>query len=260
MTAHPFPSQAPRLTISDGVARIILQRPAHRNRIHSEDLALLYEMIGKLNADRSVRVVVLSAEVLDDKPIFCAGFNIQDFDAGPPPVSFDEVTRAIERMRPVTICALNGTAYGGGVDLVLGCDLILAAEGVALRVTAAKLGIYYHGAGLRRFISRAGVGLANQIFLTAEPIAAATLLDVGCFSKVLPPAELDAHVDQLARHITTLAPLAVEAMKQTLAELSRDEYDAAQSTTRGELVMASEDFAEGRRAFAERRAPVWKGC
>ncbi|MDB5900153.1 MAG: hypothetical protein JWP41_3755 [Ramlibacter sp.] len=249
----------PRFEVEGGVARITLARPAHRNRLHNEDLALLAELFGRIDADRSIRVLVLSAEVLAERPVFSAGYNTGEFEGEPPKVNFEHVVEALERLRPVTLCALNGSVYGGATDIVLACDLAVAADSIEMRMPAAALGLHYYGSGLVRYVSRLGVSAAKRAFLTAQPLDAHTLLRIGYVQELLPAAELAAHVDRLARSVAALAPLALESLKQSLNELARGDVDRERMDERQRSTMASADFAEGRQAFKERRPPVWKG-
>ncbi|MBU1361751.1 MAG: enoyl-CoA hydratase/isomerase family protein [Gammaproteobacteria bacterium] len=248
----------PHFEVQGAVARITLARPAHRNRLHNEDLAALMALFERIDGDTSIRAVVLGAQVLPQRPVFSAGFNATEFDDAPGAVSFEQVVDALERLRPVTICALNGSVYGGATDFVLACDLALGAEGIEMRMPAAKLGLHYYPSGLSRYVSRLGVNVAKRAFLTAEPLDAATLLRVGYLQELVPAADLPARVDRLAEAVSQLAPLAVEALKRSLNDLARGEFDLAPLDARQRASMESEDFAEGRRAFAEKRAPVWK--
>lgn len=256
----PVPeSRPPQLQVAQGVARITLRRPAHRNRLHNEDLAFLMDAFARVDADPAVRVLVLDAEVLAQRPVFSAGYNIGDFQGGPPPVPFEDVVDALERVRPVTLCVLEGSVYGGATDIVLASDIALAAEGIEMRMPAAALGIHYYPSGLRRYVSRLGVAAAKRAFLTAEALDAQTLLRIGYVQELLPRAALQARVDALAAHIASLAPLALEGLKQSLNELARGEWDPDRLRERGARTMASEDFAEAQRAFQEKRRPQWKG-
>lgn len=253
------PLQTPRYEAADGIARITLQRPAHRNRLHNEDLATLLELFRRIDADPAIRVVVLSADVLEERPVFSAGYHTGEFDGPPAEVKFEDVVQALERLRPVTICALSGSVYGGATDFVLACDLAIGIEGMEMRMPAAALGLHYYASGLVRYVSRLGVSAAKRAFLTAQPLDAPTLLRIGYLHEVVPRYQLEAHVTALARQVAGLAPLAAQALKQSLNELARGDYDLQRLREREQLTMASEDFAEGRRAFQERRPPVWKG-
>jgi enoyl-CoA hydratase/carnithine racemase len=252
-------SRPPQLEVAQGVARLTLRRPAHRNRLHNEDLAFLMESFRRIDADPSLRVLVLDAHVLPERPVFSAGYNIGDFQAGPPPVPFEDVVDALERLRVVTLCVLEGSVYGGATDFVLACDLAIAAEGIEMRMPAAALGMHYYASGLRRYVSRLGVNFAKRAFLTAEAIDAQTLLRVGYVQELVPRAALPARVDALAAQVASLAPLALEGLKQSLNELGRGESDVQQLRERAQRTMASEDFAEAQRAFADKRRPQWQG-
>ena len=252
-----LPDQPPRFDVADGVARITLRRPAHRNRLHNEDLRLLRDLFGRIDADRSIRVVVFGAEVLPDRPVFSAGYHTGEFDGPPPDVSFEAVVDALEALRPVTICALAGSVYGGATDLVLACDLAIGIDGMEMRMPAAALGLHYYPSGLRRYVSRLGVSAAKRAFLTAAALDADTLLRIGYLQELVALALLDARVDALARQVAGLAPIAVQSLKASLTEIGRGDYDLERLRARERRTMESADFAEGRRAFAERRAPRW---
>lgn len=252
-------SAPPSLHIEGGLARITLQRPQHRNRLQNEDLAALMAAFERIEADHSVRVVVLSAVVLPERPVFSAGYNVEDFDAAAPSVDFEQVVQALERLRPVTLCALNGSVYGGATDLVLACDIALGAEGIVVRMPAAALGLHYYPSGLVRYVSRLGVSAAKRLFLTAQPVDDAALLRMGYVQELVPAALLQERVAQLAQQVAGLAPLALTTLKHSLNELARGEFDLGRLQARAQATRESDDFAEGRRAMAERRSPVWKG-
>lgn len=252
-------SQPPSLTLDAGVARITLRRPQHRNRLHNEDLAFLMQSFQRIDQDPGVRVLVLQAQVLPERPVFSAGYHTGEFDQGPPAVAFEDVVEALERLRVVSICALSGSVYGGATDLVLACDLALGAAGLEMRMPAAALGLHYYPSGLRRYVSRLGVSVAKRAFLSAEALDSETLLRVGYLQEVLPREAFAARVDALAAQVAGLAPLALQTLKLSLTELGRGEFDLERLRERSQFTMDSEDFAEGREAFAQRRAPVWKG-
>ena len=254
-------SAPPSLHIEGGLARITLQRPQHRNRLQNEDLAALMAAFERIEADHSVRVVVLSAVVLPERPVFSAGYHLgafrEDGETGPMP--FETVPDALASTRPLTLCALPGSVYGGATDLVLACDIALGAEGIVVRMPAAALGLHYYPSGLVRYVSRLGVSAAKRLFLTAQPVDDAALLRMGYVQELLPAALLQERVAQLAQQVASLAPLALTTLKHSLNELARGEFDLGRLQARAQATRESEDFAEGRRAMAERRSPVWKG-
>lgn len=252
-------SGAPRLHVDGAVARITLARPEHRNRIHYEDLVTLHDYLASLDADLDIRAVVLAAEVLERRPVFSAGAHIGQFDSGKPEITLEQLMLELEDLRPVTICALNGSVYGGASDFPLACDLAIGAEGIQMRVPAAAIGLHYHGSGLTRYVSRIGVAATKMAFLTATSLDAETLLRVGFVQELVPSEQVLPRAEELARHVAGLAPLAVASMKASLNEIARGQADPGTLDARMDQLMQTEDFVEGRRAFAERRAPNWKG-
>jgi 1,4-dihydroxy-2-naphthoyl-CoA synthase len=251
----------PVLTVQDGVAVITLNRPAQRNRLENEDLAALLVLFSQINQDPSVRVLVLTANTQDQaQPVFCAGYDIGGFnEAGHGAMAFEKVPQALAELRPVTICALNGSVYGGATDLVLACDLRIALQGVQWRMPAAALGLHYYPSGLRRYVSLFGEQAAKRAFLTARPFSIEQLQALGLFEAVCSVQDWQATLQDLIDDIVKLAPLAVQETKRSIREIASGEYHLGRLQAREALTSQSEDFAEGRAAFTERRTPVFKG-
>ena len=120
MSTLANPSSPPTLHIADGVATITLSRPAQRNRLENADLGLLLQYFDQINQDMSVKVAVLTANTQGHpKPVFCAGYDIGGFsDADHGSTAFERVPEALNQLRPITVCALNGSIYGGATDLL----------------------------------------------------------------------------------------------------------------------------------------------
>jgi enoyl-CoA hydratase/carnithine racemase len=258
---EPVTPSTPRLLIKDGVATIVLNRPAQRNRLEDADLHALLHLFEQLDADASVRVVVLTANTAGQpKPVFCAGYHIGGFDGDAHDAHlFEKIPDALASLRPVTVCALNGSVYGGATDLVLACDLRVALDGIEFRMPATALGLHYYPSGLQRYVARLGLSGAKRAFLTARPFSAAQLAQLGCLEEVAGPDRFDQAVGGLVREIATLAPLAVQATKQSLNEIAGGVVDMPGLRAREALTAQSADFAEGRAAFAERRVPSFVG-
>lgn len=255
------PSSVPLLSVEAGVATITLNRPAHRNRLEDEDLRSLLRCFGQLDADPQVRVVVLTANTRGQpRPVFCSGYHIGSFSAdGKDPTMFEKVADALAALRPVTVCALNGSAYGGATDLVLACDLRIGLAGIEFRMPATALGLHYYPSGLQRFVARLGVSGAKRAFLTARPFTAAMLMNLGCLEELVEAPAFDASVARLVAEVAGLAPLAAQATKQSLNEIAAGQANLEAMRAREALTARSRDFAEGRRAFQEKRKPIFTG-
>jgi enoyl-CoA hydratase/carnithine racemase len=260
--AHPAPEGPPTLEREGAVATLRLRRPSRRNSIGDDDLAVLRRHLAAVDADPSLRVLRLAAAPAGGaRPVFSAGYDVGGFDraADAGPAGFEQLCDALEALRPVTVCALGGSVYGGATDLVLACDLRVARAGIEWRMPAAALGLHYYAGGLRRYVARLGVDGAKRAFLAGRALTADELDRLGLFEAVAPAADFDAAVDDLVRRVAALAPLAAAATKRSLNEIAAGRADPAALREREALTQASADFAEGRVAFAERRAPRFSG-
>lgn len=252
---------APRLSVDGCVATVTLNRPAHRNRLEAGDLNTLLDQFERVNADPAIRVLVLTALTQGQgRPVFCAGYHIGSFDdQDSDPRLFERVANALAALRPVTVCALNGSVYGGATDLMLACDLVIGLTGIEFRMPATALGLHYYPAGLQRYVARLGLSGAKRAFLSARPFTAEMLWQAGCLEALVAPEDFDATVNQLVKELVALAPLAVQATKQSLNEIAAGVTDLAAMRAREALTSASADFAEGRQAFQEKRLPRFSG-
>ena len=146
----------PTLTVAGSIATIQLNRPAVHNRMEPEDLAEFSTLLGAVEADPALRVLVVTAT----SKSFSSGFNIGKMDGqqGRGGVgSFEELTDRLERLTLPTVAALNGSVYGGSTDLALACDFRIGVLGMVLVMPAAKLGLHYYEGGLRRYVARLGM-------------------------------------------------------------------------------------------------------
>jgi enoyl-CoA hydratase/carnithine racemase len=252
---------APILQIAGGIATITLNRPAQRNRLENEDLQTLLAQFAQVNDDASVRVLILTANTQGQpKPVFCAGYDIGGFDTqGNGANAFEEVPEALAVLRPITICALNGSVYGGATDIVLACDLRVGLEGIEWRMPATAIGLHYYPSGLQRYIQRMGIAASKRAFLTARPFTWDQLDKLGLFEVFVKAENFDQTLEELSQDVLALAPMAAEATKKSLNEIENGQVNEALLRSRVTMTSQSEDFLEGRQAFAERRKPVFKG-
>ncbi|HMS04765.1 MAG TPA: enoyl-CoA hydratase/isomerase family protein [Burkholderiaceae bacterium] len=262
----PVSESPPTLSRDGAVATLRLNRPGRRNSLRDEDLRTLLALIGEVNDDTRIRVLVLTGQTHGQRrPVFCAGYDVGGFDddasasqGGSGRLPFEQVPDALEVARPVTVCALNGSVYGGATDLVLACDLRVALAGSEWRMPAAALGLHYYPSGLRRYVSRLGVNLAQRLFLTGQAMGVETIdARAALFAAVAPADTFDAAVDEIVHAAAALAPLAAESTKQSLHEMAAGQFHWAALREREALTTASADFAEGRAAMAAKRPPVF---
>ena len=242
-----------------GRATITLNRPRHLNRLHREDLLALQAQLLEVAADRALRVVVLTGR----GRAFCAGFNLQELEqqgaADSDPQLFEHTVDALEALPVPTIARLNGGVFGGATDLALACDFRVGVQGMELRMPAARLGLHYYASGLQRYVSRLGLSAAKRLFLLAETVPAAELLQLGYLDQLAAPDALDATVDALAQSLLAGAPLALRGMKLSLNEIARGARQPSQLRLRERECAESADLQEGLAAFAARRSPRFEG-
>ena len=252
---------SPTLTIDGATATLTLRRPSLRNSLTDDDLHTLLAHFDALNRNTAVQVVVVRADTTGQKQaVFSAGYNVGGFDNDPmAPLFFEKIPEALEHLRPVTICALNGSVYGGATDLVLACDFTVAQRGMSWRMPACALGLHYYPSGLRRYVSRFGLQASKRAFLLGQSIPFQDLEKLELFEALVEADAFDATLQKLVNTLSSMAPLALAATKKSLNEIAAGLYSEPALKERSRHSVYSQDFVEGRAAFAERRAPKFTG-
>lgn len=252
---------SPLLDITGSVATLTLRRPSQRNSLTDDDLNTLLAHFEAIHQNTLVHAVVLRADTSDQKQaVFSAGYNVGGFDNDPmAPLFFEKIPEALERLRPVTICALNGSVYGGATDLVLACDFTVAQRGFTWRMPAAALGLHYYPSGLRRYVNRLGLQMSKRAFLLGQPMPYEALNELGVFEALVDADDFESTIQHVVSTLTHMAPLALAQTKKSLNEIAAGLYSEPALKERSRHSVYSQDFAEGRVAFAERRAPKFTG-
>jgi enoyl-CoA hydratase/carnithine racemase len=252
---------SPLLDIVGSVATLTLRRPSLRNSLTDDDLNTLLAHFDTINHHTAVQVAVLRSDTSGQKQaVFSAGYNVGGFDNNPmAPLFFEKVPVALERLRPVTICALNGSVYGGATDLVLACDFTVAQRGYTWRMPAAALGLHYYPSGLRRYVSRLGLQMSKRAFFLGQSMPYEELGKHGVFEALVEANAFEGTVQNLIDILNNMAPLALAQTKKSLNEIAAGLYNEPALKERSRESVHSQDFVEGRAAFAERRAPKFTG-
>jgi enoyl-CoA hydratase/carnithine racemase len=259
-------STAVLFEVSEGVATITLNRPDQLNAINAELGAGLIDALRQVRARDDIRVAILTG----NGRAFCAGADLRGRAGGPAAASgvaslfrTDDAVgfHEFDPKKPI-IGAVNGYCLGGGFEIALSCDLLIASDAAQFGLPEITLGFFpLAGApvNLPRSISRV---MANDLLFTGERINAATAYAFGIVSRVAPAVELLPTARAMAEKIAGYAPLAVRAMHELVRRQGNMPLGEAQrlASTMRWAIGQTEDAKEGPRAFAEKRAPVFKGA
>jgi enoyl-CoA hydratase len=243
----------------DDVLLVTLNRPDQRNAVDGALARGVAAALDTLDATPALRVGVLTGAGRG----FCAGMDLKAFVQGERAYAGDRgFAGIVERpSRKPLIAAIEGFAVAGGLEIALACDLIVAARGARLGIPEVKRGLVAAAGGLLRLPQRIPYHLAMELTLTGEPIAAERAAQVGLVNRLAEPGEALAVALGLAAEIAANGPLATAASKRILAEApgwpQAEQWARQREIT--DPVLDSADAHEGSVAFAEKRAPVWRG-
>jgi crotonobetainyl-CoA hydratase len=258
-------SEIVRTSIDDGVLTITLDRPK-ANAIDVPTSHALYAAFRRLQDEPALRVAILTGS----GRFFSAGWDLsaategEAIDAHHGPGGFAGLTEFFSLDKPV-IAAVNGLAVGGGFELALAADLIVAAQSAEFALTEVRLGMIADSGGVLRLPRRLPRAIATEMLLTGRRMGAAEAARWGLVNQVVAADQLLVAASALARQIVAAAPLAVAALKQVLRATEAQTVEDAYRTLRGgglpayTAMLKSDDAQEGPRAFAEKRPAVWRG-
>ena len=238
---------------------LTINRPEARNAINLATATALSAALDDIEADDDVRVVILTAA--GDKA-FSAGMDLKAFASGEFPITEKGFGGITKRDFPkALIAACNGSALAGGCEIMLSCDLVVAADHAKFGIPEVARGLVAGAGGLIRLPKRIPRAIALELALTGEPIDAQRALQIGLVNRVVPGDQLMTEAMALAERIAKNAPMAVRLSKQVMkqaAELTDDEGWVVNDAVFGEIGRSS-DAMEGAIAFAEKREPNWTG-
>jgi enoyl-CoA hydratase/carnithine racemase len=237
---HHAPDGAPLFAIHNNVAEIRLDRLGHHNRIDPDDLPLLMEYLATVRLSGQCRALVITGT---GTKTFSSGYTlsaiVERLDS-----RFEQFLDAVEDCPVPTICALNGSVYGGATDLALCCDFRIGVTDARMFMPAARIGLHYYPGGMRRYVTALGVTNAKRLFLTGMTIDATEMLRIGFLTDLVAPDALRERVSDYVGAILECEPGVVTSMKQQLNRIGAGDSDACISRTAYEGSLTSTALRE----------------
>lgn len=246
---------------SDGVALLRINRPDVLNALSMSVRAMLADIVTRLDADPGVRAIVITG----NEKAFAAGADLSELRTRTVHDTNFRSSRAaweaMESCRKPLIAAVNGFALGGGCELALHCDIIIAGEGARFGLPEVKVGIMPGAGGTQRLLRAAGKFKAMRYLLTGDFIPGPEAAAMGLVSEAVADADVLAHALNIAAKVAALPPLSVDAIKEVVSLGADASLEAALVLERKafQLLFATEDRDEGIAAFLEKRRPQFKG-
>jgi enoyl-CoA hydratase/carnithine racemase len=230
----------PNLNTDGPRATITLCRPAEHNRIDPDDIEVLQGYLEHVTASPEIRVLVITGT---GERTFSSGYTIQAIRDRLDD-RFERLLDTLESLPLPVICALNGSVYGGAIDLALCCDFRLGVRGSRMLMPASKFGLHYYPGGIRRYVTRLGLSAAKRLFLTALPVDAGEMLRMGFLTELVEANALDTEVARYAGAIVACVPEVVVSMKRFLNQTADGNIDIGAQRAAYEKFLASTELAD----------------
>jgi enoyl-CoA hydratase/carnithine racemase len=266
MTAYLATTERVKTWLEGAVLHVRFNNPAKHNALSVDMWEAVPPVLEKAARDDAVRLVVFSGE---GGKSFVSGADISQFEdmraAKEAVKKYESLAEAalqgIHDFEKPTLASIRGYCIGGGLNVAISCDLRIATSDSVFSIPATRLGLGYRFSAMKNLVDLVGPGFAKDIFFTARRLDAAEALRIGLVNRIAEPDKLGELLAEYAQAITTGAPLTVKAGKRIIREVLESPADTdmelAQRLIRD--CFESEDYIEGRRAFMEKRKPVFKG-
>jgi enoyl-CoA hydratase/carnithine racemase len=265
MQDSPPAAAALRLERQGEIGVIIADNPSRMNALTASMWKAVPEVVAEAVGDDAIRVIVLRGA---GSRAFSAGADISEFDSvrsGAKAKDYDALNdgafRALSECAKPTIAMIHGFCLGGGLGLALCTDIRLADDKAEFAIPAAKLGLGYNARWVRPLLAAVSPSRAKEMLFTGRRFKVAEALAIGLVNEIAPAADLEARTRALAQEIAANAPLTIRAAKRVIDALVRQPEGADMEALDAAVAACfdSEDYAEGRRAFLEKRKPQFKG-
>ncbi|WP_428538232.1 enoyl-CoA hydratase [Rhodopila sp.] len=245
---------------------IIFNKPARRNAVSLDMWQSIPGIFDRLEQDPAVKVIVLKGA---GDQAFVSGADISEFEtARSSPASnthYEKISEAASRRLTAcskpTIAMIRGFCIGGGLAIAISCDIRIANEDARFGIPAARLGLGYDAAGVRKLMEVVGPSFTKEIFFTARHFSAVEAREMGLVNRIVSDDSLDEYTRRYCATIAQNAPMTMHAVKRSVGELLRGEsadLEVCEALVKG--CFDSQDYIEGRRAFMEKRRPVFRGA
>lgn len=265
-SAAPSSNSNPALSIEGAVARLTLNAPERKNALPLSSWRKIPELLAPLHENNEIRVLIVRGA---GGKAFCAGADIAEFEAvrATPDAAedYDRINvaafQALKSLPVPVVAVIEGPCLGGGLGLALACDMRIAADNSFYSIPAARLGLAYPPDAIGDLVEAVSPSNAKRLLFTAERFSADEALQIGLINEVHTPEALGARVSQLCSVFEDNAPLSLRAAKRAINLLgaANAKADLTEVYKMARTCVDSADYAEGCRAFLEKRKPFFQG-